>query len=50
MTIQSFDDVIKLFLAGLYSGNEMMGYKIIYTGTTFKCRNKVLTNYIVERK
>lgn len=50
MTFKSFDDIIKLFLAGLYSGNEIMRYKITYTGSTFKWRDKVLTNFIVERK
>ncbi len=50
MVIKSFDDIIKLFLAGLYSGNEIMEYKITYTGSTFKWRDKILTNFIVERK
>lgn len=50
MGIKSFDDIIKLFLAGLYSGNEIMEYKVTYTGSTFKWRDKILTNFIVERK
>lgn len=50
MAIKSFDDIIKLFLAGLYSGNEIMEYKITYTRSTFKWRDKILTNFIVERK
>lgn len=50
MKISSFDDIIKMFLAGLYSGNEMMEYKIVYTGKTFKWRDKILTNFIVEKK
>jgi hypothetical protein len=50
LTIENGVDLIKLFMATLYSGNKMVSYKVTYTDTTFTCMNKKMSNFIIERK
>jgi hypothetical protein len=50
MTIEGIEDVIMVFLAGLYSQNKMVSYTITYNSKTFNWQGKVITDYIVERK
>lgn len=50
MTIKGIEDVIMVFLAGLYSQNKMVSYTITYNSKTFNWQGKVITDYIVERK
>lgn len=50
LTIENGVDLIKLFMATLYSGNKMVSYKVTYTDTTFTCMNKKMSDFIIERK
>ena len=53
--IENFDDLIKLFLACLYSSNKIVDYKITFfnkedNDSIFTWQNKRMTNYMIERK
>lgn len=50
MRLQGIEDVIMVFLAGLYSQNKMVSYTITYNNKTFDWNGKTITDYIVERK
>ena len=50
MKIDGIEDVIMVFLAGLYSQNKMVSYTITYNSKTFNWQDKMITDYIVERK
>lgn len=50
LAIKNIEDLVKLFMATLYSGNRMVSYKITYTDTTFTCMNKRMSDFIIERK
>lgn len=50
MKIDGMEDVIMVFLAGLYSQNKMVSYTITYNSKTFNWQDKMITDYIVERK
>lgn len=50
MEINGIEDVIMVFLAGLYSQNKMVSYSITYNSKTFNWQGKMITDYIVERK
>ena len=48
--IEGIEDVIMVFLAGLYSQNKMVSYTVTYNSKTFNWQGKIITDYIVERK
>ena len=50
MKIEGIEDVIMVFLAGLYSQNKMVSYTVTYNSKTFNWQGKIITDYIVERK
>lgn len=50
MKIDGMEDLIMVFLAGLYSQNKMVSYTITYNSKTFNWQDKMITDYIVERK
>lgn len=50
MEIFELEDVIMIFLAGLYSQNKIVSYNIIYNQKTFNWKGKIITDYIVEKK
>ncbi len=50
MNICDSEDLIKVFLAGLYSQNKIVSYSITYNQKVFYCKDKLITDYIVEKK
>lgn len=50
MSINGIEDIIMVFLAGLYSQNKMVSYTVTYNSKTFNWQGKMITDYIVERK
>ena len=50
LTLDGANDLVKLFMATLYSGNKDVSYKITYTDTFFSCGSKKMSDFIIERK